>query len=597
MSETLALAGRLQLLGDDELTALSTLRLSDARGIKDFFDLADRFLEPASIEAALATLSRPTLAALAHPDAPADPAVLKPATRLFLTDGETPGRALDAVTRVLDAWPARGLPSAAELADEPAPVDAERTEPRENSDRMAAERAFTATAGIAELIHELRSVPVRELAKGGVAAPDAKRLVPALGIDTNDLDALLRIARRAGLVSLDNLLWSATDEALPWLLRSAPERWATLAISWLEALPADIGEVLRQRSDRPWGADAQRTIAFLFPAGGDALRGRVAFVLDSAEYLGITAAGYPGAAARALLDGTTEPLSEVAAALLPQEVSNVYLQHDLTVVAPGPLTPDIDVRLRSLADIEGRGLASTYRISASSITRALAEGETADSILAFFRTVSLTGVPQPVEYLVTEASSRYGRLRAGSLTAEETDATGSRSYVRSDDASLLSTLAVDHGLASLGLEHDGAGRLTSRFPFETLFWMISDARYPVVAELPSGKTYAPVRTRTVPRAAPPVARPFVDLIARLRESAHEASEAPEAWIARQLDVAIRAKSHLAVSVSMPDDKTIVFLVTPLSLAAGRLRAIDEKAGVERTLPLRNITNVAPAPAG
>jgi predicted membrane protein len=28
----------------------------------------------------------------------------------------------------------------------------------------------------------------------------------------------------------------------------------------------------------------------------------------------------------------------------------------------------------------------------------------------------------------------------------------------------------------------------------------------------------------------------------------------------------------------------------------RLRAIDEKAGVERTLPLRNITNVAPAPA-
>jgi hypothetical protein len=46
---------------------------------------------------------------------------------------------------------------------------------------------------------------------------------------------------------------------------------------------------------------------------------------------------------------------------------------------------------------------------------------------------------------------------------------------------------------------------------------------------------------------------------------------------------------------MPDDKTVVFLVTPLSLAAGRLRAIDEKAGVERTLPLRNITAVAPAP--
>jgi hypothetical protein len=88
---------------------------------------------------------------------------------------------------------------------------------------------------------------------------------------------------------------------------------------------------------------------------------------------------------------------------------------------------------------------------------------------------------------------------------------------------------------------------------------------------------------------------FVDLVARLRESAHAVDDAPEAWIARQLDVAIKAKSPLAVSVGMPDDKTVVFLVTPLSLAAGRLRAIDEKAGVERTLPLRNITAVAPAP--
>ena len=595
MSDTLALAGRLQLLGDDDLVALVSTRLNDARGIKDFFDLADRLLDPSSIEAALAGLSRPTLSALAHPDAATDPAAIEPAGRLLLTTGGRPDVALPAVTAVLDAWPARGLPSAAELAGAEPPADTDRSQPQENSDRMAAERAFTATAGIAELIHELRTVPVRELAKGGVAAPDAKRLTASLGIDSNDLDALLRIARRAGLVTLDNLLWSATDDALPWLLRSAAQRWTALATSWLTALPADIGSVLRERSSQPWGADAQRAIAFLFPAGGDALRGRVAFVLDSAEYLGITAGGYPGAAARALLDGTTEPLSKVAADLLPAEVSNVYLQHDLTVVAPGPLTPDVDVRLRTLADIEGRGLASTYRLSAASITRSLAEGETAEGILSFFRSVSLTGVPQPVEYLVVETSSRYGRLRAGATSPEEESSTGAHSYVRSEDSSLLSTLMVDHGLASLGLEYDTARRLTSRFAFETLFWMIADARYPVVAEHASGAIYAPVRTRTAPKPPAPTPKPFVELIARLRETTHDTKDAPEAWIARQLDVAIKAKSHLAVSVGMPDDKTIVFLVTPLSLAAGRLRAIDEKAGVERTLPLRNITAVNPAP--
>ena len=225
MSDTLALAGRLQHLGDDDLVALVTTRLHDARGIKDFFDLADRLLDAASIEAALAGLTRPTLAALAHPDAPADQAVIEPATRLFLTTAGQPDVALPAVIAVLEAWPTRGLPSAEELAGDEPPADTDRSQPQENSDRMAAERAFTATAGIAELIHELRSVPVRELAKGGVAAPDAKRLIATLGIDANDLDALLRIARRAGLVSLDNLLWSATDDALPWLLRSAAERW------------------------------------------------------------------------------------------------------------------------------------------------------------------------------------------------------------------------------------------------------------------------------------------------------------------------------------------------------------------------------------
>jgi hypothetical protein len=580
MSDTLALAGRLQLLDDDALVALASTRLHDARGIKDFFDLADRLLDPASIDAALAALPRRTLAALAHPSPDTDAADLEPAARLFLTDGGAPGQALDAVTRVLRSWPERGLPSADQLAHEPAPDDTDRAQQRDTSDRMAAERAFTATAGIAELIHELRTMPVRELAKGGVAAPDAKRLLASLSIEANDLDALLRIARRAGLVTLEDLLWSATDEALPWLLKGSADRWIALATSWLDALADDIGEVLRSRSRRPWGADAQRTIAFLYPAGGDALRGRVAFVLDSAEYLGITANGYPGAAARALLDNTTEPLSSVAAALLPAEVSNVYLQHDLTVIAPGPLTPDVDERLRTLADIEGRGLASTYRISAASITRALVEGETAEGILSFFRSVSLTGIPQPVEYLVTEASSRYGRLRAGEAGPED-QALGVQSYVRSDDDSLL--------------EHDGTGRLTSRFPFETLFWMISDARYPVVAERASGATFAPVRTRIAQRKAAPTPQPFVDLVARLRESAHAVGDTPEAWIARQLDVAIKAKSPLAVSVGMPDDKTIVFLVTPLSLAAGRLRAIDEKAGVERTLPLRNITAVAPAP--
>jgi hypothetical protein len=604
MSETLVLASRLQALDDDELIALLRDRWIDAKGIRDYFDLADRLLEPASIELALTVLTRPTLSALADRADPAYPLEsddtlaaeqLRPAAELALTTEGVGGavRPLDAVSRVLAEWPARGLPAADELGTAP-PPPVQPAGGSIESDRLAAERAFTATAAVAELIHELRSFPVRELAKGGVAAPDGKRLAAALGLDASDLGPIIRIAERAGLVSLSGMVWSATEGSLPWLLLPATERWTALATAWLDALPADIGAVLRDRaSSGAWGDDVLAYLDWLYPAGGQALATRAHGILVAAEHLGISAEGRPGAAARALLGGDPEPLGDVARGLLPPESPHVYLQHDLSVVAPGPLTAAVDIRLRMLADIEGRGLASTYRISAQSLTRGLTAGETKDGILSFFREISLTGVPQPVEYLVADASSRHGLLRAGATSPENEP--GARSYVRSEDAALLSTLAVDHGLSSLALVRSGPHRLTSRFPFESLYWMIADARYPVTAEDGDGVTYSPVRSRPVAREEPVRADPLVDLVARLREAHDDVGGTPEAWIARQLEVAVRAKSPVSVSVSMPDGTTVDFSVTPLSLSAGRLRAIDVKAGIERTLPLRSITLVS-APA-
>lgn len=593
MNESPALASRLQELNDEDLAGLLSTRLSDLRAVNDFFDLADRILEPAWIEATLAGLPRMTLARLAsgQPISPDDDALSKLAALLLLTEKGGSLRPFSAVSAMLAGWPARGLPTAAELADPSEPASRPRDLAEADTDLVAAERAYAATAGVAELLHELRLFPARELAKGGVAAPDAKRLVLALGIDVTGIDPLLRLARIAGLVGLSGMLWSATETALPWLLLPATKRWSLLATAWFDSLSPDIGAVLSQRAAESWGDDAVHHLAWLYPGGGPLLASRVREALVGAEFLGISANGYPGAAARALLKPAAEPIEEVAESLLPAEDPHIYLQHDLSIIAPGPLTPHVDVRLRRLADIEARGLASTYRISGASVTRALADGETAASILEFFSEVSLTGVPQPVEYLVTEASARFGLLRAGQTSPDSEP--GTRSYVRGEDPSMLSTLAVDHSLSSLGLQRTGPNRLTSRLAFDTLFWMITDARYPIMAENQEGEPFAPVRAQPVAKETVPVADPVRTLVTKLRESGSDAMNSPEAWIARQLEVAVRAKTPVTVSVAMPDGRTAVYLVTPLSMASGRLRAIDERAGVERTLPVRSITEVGP----
>ena len=105
-----------------------------------------------------------------------------------------------------------------------------------------------------------------------------------------------------------------------------------------------------------------------------------------AEWLGVTAHQAPSTAGAALVEEGPDAAAAVMAAQFPAEVDRVYLQHDLTIVSPGPLAPEIETRLRGIAELESRALASTFRISAASVDRALTAGETADGIRTFLST-------------------------------------------------------------------------------------------------------------------------------------------------------------------------------------------------------------------
>src|SRR5690606_37418274 len=85
--------------------------------------------------------------------------------------------------------------------------------------------------------------------------------------------------------------------------------------------------------------------------------------------------------------------------------------------------------------------------------------------------------------------------------------------VRSTDPTLLRTLEVDQSLTGLGLMHED-GELRTRTPREIVFWALSDARYPVVAEDGSGNAVRADRGRVF--EAPDAADPYAGLIERLR---------------------------------------------------------------------------------
>jgi hypothetical protein len=609
----MTLAGSLRVRDDASLEHLLTRRPLSARGrVKDFFDLAETLLDPTSIRAILQRLDRHTLAVLAAAThEPTTAAEL--ATRIgtvsadqvaeradqavdlaLLTRSDAGYAALIAVSTVLDGWPKAGLPDRAHLADvEPPAVPGARADASASSiDPAAAEQAFSTTMATAELIVELLSHPARELGKGGPALPERRRLAHAMQVDEPAVDSHLDLAVRSGLASHEPGGWHPTATGEAWLHATTDDRWATLATAWLDAIPLEVRSVLSARAN--WGDALHAYAHWLYPAGGDWIRDAVARVAAHASLLGITSGPSPSeqvlsTAGSLLLTTDATAAASALAPLFPSHVRQVYLQHDLSIIAPGPLHPELDLRLREFADLENRAQAYSYRLSPESVNRALSAGGSAENMLAFLENISLTGIPQPVHYLISQAAARFGIVRVGMVTSAASGDGDVHSYVRSPDSSMIGLLDVDQALGPLGLRRTGQLQLVSRFEYEVVFWALSDARYPVAAENPDGSLLSLRRQRTT---SAPVIRSEPDhaeLLANLRAAeAESAGDSRQAWVARQLDAAIRAKQTVTVTVQVPGTGPLDFVLEPTGVSGGRLRARDKRADIERTLPLSSI---------
>ncbi len=546
------------------------------------------------------------------------------------------------------------------------PVPPTRPVPAARRDALAAGAAAEAVRLVDALGRSWGARPVPLLRAGGLGVRELARAAAELEVDAGTAALVVEVAAAAGLVAEDgeaDAAWAPTPRYDTWAAGTPGERWAALAAAWtaMPRLPSLVGArddrgsaraalsdavarpqapVVRallletlaglpQDDDAGAAADAEALaarLAWLRPRWAPARdRALVAAVLAEAAWLGVLGGGALGAAARALLVGPAgtvvapagaEPDAEAVArrtaaaavldAALPEPVTQVLLQADLTAVAPGPLERDLEVELSLAADVDSRGGATVYRFDGGTVRRALDAGRTADDLLAFLAGVSATPVPQPLEYLVRDVARRHGRVRVGSAGA----------YLRSDDEAVLAELLAERRAAPLGLRRLAPTVLVARADAAEVLRVLRFLGLAPAAESGDGSlvldrpTVHRTPPRRLPRAAPAHAAPDEttarSVVAALRAGDEVAAAAPPpppgAPLVPPADPAVSlAELRSAAAEQRPVWVGVVDVTggptrvhaQPLSVEGGRITVRDLTTGAVRVLSVHRVTGTTP----
>ena len=541
-------------------------------------------------------------------------------------------------------------------------------------DRTAGQQAFTFSRLVEDLLDGWSFAPPVVLRSGGLSVRDLARTAAALDLDEEGAALVVEIAYAAGLLAADgevDEVWCPTPAFDSWRARPVAERWALLAQTWLlmTRTPVlvsgrdDAGarvNALARDTERSLTPEARRALldelVALEPGQSPShtsllarLRWRrprrtsslwwavVEATPEEAERIGVTGLGSLSTHGRALLasvsaeessaearaanrmPGRTPVPHDVVSALeprLPKLLDHVLLQGDLTAIAPGPLENDLAREMALLADVESTGGATVYRFSDASLRRALDAGRSATDILATLHSRSRTPVPQPLEYLVTDAARRHGALRVGVASA----------YLRCDDTSTVSEMLADRRLATLRLTRLADTVIATTTAVDVVLDRLREAGYSPSAENSEGAVVVRRRDerRTPPRPRPPrlsvepPAPTEAMLSAAVRAlragetaAANRPSPMPDGSGSGRLPRSSTAETMAELRTALDGQKPVWIgyadstgttterVVEPLRLDGGFLTAYDLRTAEVRTFTVARITGVAAVadPAG
>ena len=486
--------------------------------------------------------------------------------------------------------------------------------------------------------------PPPVLRSGGLGVREQRRLAKELDVDELHANLLAELAHGAGLVlaSADTSPeWTLTTQADTWLAANREQRWATLAAAWLDLprLPALAGlrdekeRLLAPLSDelrRPLAPrDRRRTLDALaeLPAGsalvnqrqladllawraprrGGRLRDELLdWTLREARMLGIVALDAVTSAGRALLAEGPAAAAKTLVSALPELLDHVLVQADFTVIAPGPLEPDLAVEMGLVANVESAGGATVYRISEASIRRALDAGRTSTELHELFKTRSKTPVPQALDYLIDDVARRHGRLRGGAAG----------SFLRCDDDALLTEVLANPVAARLELRRIAATVVVSPLPLIDVLDSLREAGFTPAAEGADGRVMdlrpagrrLPARGKTERQTPTPPAATETQLTgvakqikvgdrASASRSGHLAQLPPGTGMSDTsatlglLQEAVRDQRNVWVGFVDAYGVASQRFVTPVSIGGGVLEGMDQGSGELRRFALHRITSV------
>jgi hypothetical protein len=506
-------------------------------------------------------------------------------------------------------------------------------------DRRAAGAALESVGRIGELLTLLEEEPAGLLRSGGVGVRDQKRLARVLHLGEAEAAWLLELAYAAGLLDVGG---PHRDEWLPtrafdiWREQDLADRWAVLADGWLGdvRLPSLVGQRdVAGKAVNPLSPELVRhtapairrsalTVLAEYPPGSglasddlvSLLRWRtprradrlapVTAMLDEAARLGVLVGGVLSTAGRGLLVRGEDGAADGMRPLLPAPVDHVLAQPDLSLIAPGPLVAELADTLGVVADVESSGGATVYRVTESSVRRALDAGWSASDLHDFFTKASRTPVPQALNYLVDDVARQHGRLRVGSI----------ESYVRSDDHGLLSQVLNDRRAASAELRRLAPGVLVSGLGADEVLTVLREAGYSPAGENPGGAVLSrpPARPRAAGRRHgtehSPAPRPLtpdeLDATVRQMRAGDAALSARRGEAVRQVPGVTTASTLELLSRAVSAGQAVWLgyvdaqgsgsqrVVRPVSLAGGFLQGYDERRGESTTFAVHRITSVA-----
>ena len=497
-----------------------------------------------------------------------------------------------------------------------------------------------------KLLSEWSREPAAALRSGGLGIRDMRRTARQLDVDESTVALLAEVTVAAGLVAesdegADGRLWLPTVAIDSWLAARPERRWAMLANAWLELprLPglagirddkdrplAALSDELRQPraaeqrrrvldvlADLPAGSGIQRSdelaavLAWRAPRRGGRRRDEmVSWTVREATVLGVLALGALSAPGRALMQDGAGAAAAVLEATLPEPVDHVLVQADRTVVAPGPLEPELARAIGLVADVESAGGATVYRVTEDTVRRAMDVGRSATDLHELFRTRSRTPVPQSLSYLIDDVARRHGRLRGGTAAA----------FLRCDDVVLLAELLAHPVAARCGLRRIAPTVLVSPLALGPLLEEVRGAGFAPVAEgadgqevaLRAAERRARVRPSAMRRAAVsavpavPSSQQLATLIRGVRAGDAAATIPREPALVtggtstsdtlELLQGAADAGSTVWIGYVDSHGVASKRIVRPVSVGGGVLEGFDRSRGELRRFPLHRITSAA-----